>query len=140
MDIEKLVRYIAAASGDPRNEQLHAKLRKQITRNVEQRGLLQSRLSNAGERVGIAPTRPKTAALAFDKIWAPPTVVPAPPAEITVYGGTDVEVWLQVLAVYGEYVGNDRFENWIYELYPDLERQPETPGGCSPKVCSGCVE
>ncbi len=126
MDIEKLVKYVAEASGDPRNEQLLAKLRRQIGNNIDQHRLLEPRLPAAGERVGIDPMRPKTAALAFDRIWAPPTVIPAPPGEVAVYGGTDVEVWLQALGAYGEYIGNDRFTGWIYCLYPELEGQPDT--------------
>ena len=42
---------------------------------------------------------------------------------------------LQALSAVGEFIGNNRFTGWIFELYPDLPKQPST----SRRVLTECL-
>jgi hypothetical protein len=57
---------------------------------------LKPRLPAASETVGVSLYLPKTAALAFDRVWSPPDIYLVP-EDIAVYAATDAEVMAQLL-------------------------------------------
>ncbi|HEY2090864.1 MAG TPA: hypothetical protein VGJ81_03170 [Thermoanaerobaculia bacterium] len=57
----------------------------------------QPNLPLAGETVAVAMNCRKTAALFYDRVWATPSYADRGPASIWVHGGTDTELWLDVI-------------------------------------------
>lgn len=51
----------------------------------------------AGETVSVAMNCRKTAALFYDRVWATPSYADRGPDSIWVHGGTDTELWLDVI-------------------------------------------
>jgi len=77
-----------------------------IRRHIGDLRLDRPLLPQSRETTAVAATRLKTAALIYDRVWAPPSYAQKPPDSIMVYGGTDLEIWIQAITIYLESISD----------------------------------
>jgi hypothetical protein len=120
MDVDRLVTFLAHRIRRRRpSQRFLTKLAHSVRDDIEFAHLATPILPNPGESVALTFTRPRTAALAFDRVYMSPGLSPRMALAVAVYGGTEFEVWLhEVVFQNAHYKRDNMFVGWVEEVAP----------------------